>query len=109
MDTAKTAGTLFGPKLYQMRAQKALPVLVRQAIAHKPIYYIDLAEELYMPNPRNLNYVLGCIGETLQDLSIEWNELVPPITCLVISLSTGLPGKGIGLFLGDQDSLDKMP
>jgi hypothetical protein len=49
---------LRGNKLFQERACQALPLLVRQAKAEKPICYSDLAEELRMPNPRNLDYVL---------------------------------------------------
>jgi hypothetical protein len=52
---------LSGSKLYQERARKALPLLVRQAKAEQPIYYSALAEYLDMPNPRNLNYVLDYI------------------------------------------------
>ena len=66
METAKTAQPISGDKLYQERARRALPLLVRQAQAHAKIYYLDLALELGMPNPRNLNYVLGSIGQALQ-------------------------------------------
>ena len=66
MTTAMAATPLSGDKLYQERARAALPLLVRQAEAATPIFYSSLARELGMPNPRNLNYVLGCIGQTLQ-------------------------------------------
>lgn len=97
------AQTISGDKLYQQRARIALPLLVRQAEAGMTITYSDLALELGMPNPRNLNYVLGCVGETLQALSKEWKEKVPPIQCLVINRHTGLPGEGVGWFLADTD------
>lgn len=62
--TAKIANSdlLDGEKLYQERARLTLPYLVRQAKAGQTIYYSDLAEEIDIPNPRNLNYVLGAIG-----------------------------------------------
>jgi len=62
MSTAKISAPISGEKLYQERARAALPLLVRQAQAGAPIFYSDLADELGMPNPRNLNYVLGSIG-----------------------------------------------
>lgn len=102
METAKIAEPMSGDKLYQQRARAALPILIRQALANKPIYYGDLADELLMPNPRNLNYVLGSIGRTLNNLSIEWNEEIPPIQCLVLNQHTGLPGEGVGEFLANQ-------
>ena len=56
---------IFGDKLYQQRARVVLPILIRQAFAATPIYYSALAQEAQIPNPRNLNYVLGCIGKPL--------------------------------------------
>lgn len=85
---------LKGDKLYQQRARKALPLLVRQAKAEQPIIYSGLAEELDMPNARNLNYVLGYIGGALQDLSKKWNINIPPIQSLVVNKFTGIPGEG---------------
>ena len=101
MDTARIAEPMNGDKLYQRRARAALPILVRQAQAGTPIFYSDLAAELGMPNPRNLNYVLGSIGQTLINLSEMWHVEVPPIQCLVIAKNTGLPGEGIGWFITD--------
>jgi alkylated DNA nucleotide flippase Atl1 len=54
----RNSNILNGEKLYQKRAKTALPYLVRQAKAGQKIYYSDLAKEIGMPNPRNLNYVL---------------------------------------------------
>ncbi len=93
---------LQGDKLYQERAREALPVLVRQVKAEQPIYYSDLADELDMPNPRNLDYVLGFIGVALQRLSKEWHTEIPPIQSLVVSKSTGIPGKGFWGFAGPK-------
>ncbi len=83
METGQIAKALSGDKLYQERARKALPILVRQALANQHIYYSDLTIELGMPNPRNLNFVLGSIGQSLQQLSTTWQEDIPPINCLV--------------------------
>ena len=92
-----------------MRARAALPLLVRQAEAGAPVFYFDLAEELGMPNPRNLNYVLGSIGQSLERLSKAWKSKVPPIQCLVVKMSTGLPGEGIGWFLVKKEDFATLP
>lgn len=98
------ADLLEGDKLYIKRARKALPILVRQARAEMPIYYSDLAEELGMPNPRNLNYVLGAIGNALEKLVIrEKMEKIPVLNCIVINKSAELPGEGITWFIEQKD------
>lgn len=107
--TAKIASPLGGDKLYQERARAALPLLIRQAAAAKPIFYSALAEELGMPNPRNLNYVLGSIGQAMVRLSKKWKTKVPPIQCLVVNKATGLPGEGIGWFLIKKEDFGKLP
>lgn len=107
-DTAEIAEPLSGDKLYQQRARNALPLLVRQATASTPIIYEDLAHELEMPNPRNLNYVLGSIGQTLLNLSEHWGIEVPPIQCLVVNKNTRLPGEGIGWFITDLSHYKKL-
>jgi hypothetical protein len=109
METAQVAEPLWGNKLYQKRARKAFPVLVRQALAGQPIYYSALAYELGMPNPRNLNYVLGSIGQTLQNLSKKWNEDIPPLSCIVVNKNTGLPGEGVGWFIDDKNRFATLP
>ncbi|MDD2853661.1 MAG: hypothetical protein PHY09_17385 [Desulfuromonadaceae bacterium] len=109
MSTASISEPISGDKLYQERARAAFPLLVRQAQAGVPIYYSDLAEELAMPNARNLNYVLGSIGQSLELLSKEWKEKVPPIQCLVVNKSTGLPGEGIGWFLVKKEDFAALP
>lgn len=103
MSTATVSEPISGDKAYQVRARAALPLLVRQAEAGAPVFYSDLAEELGMPNPRNLNYVLGSIGQSLERLSKAWKTKVPPIQCLVVNKSTGLPGEGIGWFLVKEE------
>lgn len=89
------ARELDGNKPYQECARRALPLLVRQAKAEQPITYGDLAEELGMPNPRNLNYPLGTIGNALYMLSGEWGVEVPPIQAVVMNKGTGMPGTGV--------------
>jgi hypothetical protein len=94
---------MFGDKLYQVRARQALPILVRQALSRKPIFYAALAAELGMPNPRNLNYVLGSIGTTLNELASD-PELgeIPHIQSLVINQQRRLPGEGFEGFLAQR-------
>jgi hypothetical protein len=109
METAKIAEPISGNKLYQQRARAALPILVRQAQVGTPILYSELASELGMPNPRNLNYVLGSIGQALKGLAKEWGKEIPLIQCLVINKNTGLPGEGIGWFITDKEDFYKLP
>jgi len=109
MSTATISEPISGDKAYQVRARAALPLLVRQAQAGAPVFYSDLAEELGMPNPRNLNYVLGSIGQSLERLSKAWKSKVPPIQCLVVNKSTGLPGEGIGWFLVKKEAFAALP
>lgn len=98
MQTAKIADPIWGEKLYQKRARETLPILVRQAIANVPITYSALALELGMLNPRNLNYVLGSIGVTLDLISEKLELDIPLIQAIVINKITGLPGEGISPF-----------
>ena len=90
-------------KLYIKRARIAFPILVRQAIAEKPIYYSDLAKEMNMPNARNLNFVLGAIGNSLQDLEEKTGKKIPVLNCLVINKSEEMPGVGIEGFIEQED------
>lgn len=108
METGKIAEPITGDKLYQERARAALPLLVRQAHASSPIRYGELATELGMPNPRNLNYVLGSIGQAIKALSERWGQEVPPIQCMVINKNTGLPGEGVGWFITDKEDFRKL-
>jgi hypothetical protein len=81
---------------------------VRQALASQKITYAALAEELGMPNARNLNFVLGSIATTLVELTQRWQEEVPRIQCIVINQQTGLPGAGVDPMLtgGSTSKLD---
>jgi hypothetical protein len=99
IETGEKAEPFFGDKLYQQRARAALPLLVRQAKAQQTIYYSDLAEEMDMPNPRNLNFVLGSVGQSLIQLAKERGEEIPPIQCLVVNRTDDLPGEGVAFFI----------
>jgi hypothetical protein len=101
-NTADTATGFHGDKLYQERARLALPILIRQAKAGQTVSYEDLAAELGMPNPRNLNYPLRCIGDELNRLSKKWRKEIPHIQALVVSKGTSVPGKGFDPFLKDK-------
>lgn len=109
IQTAKIAhgDILTGNKLYEQRARKALPYIVRQAKAGQTIFYSDLAEEINIPNPRNLNFPLGAIGQALITLGKSTNTIIPPIQCLVINKGTGLPGDGIEWFIS-QTAFNKL-
>jgi hypothetical protein len=108
-ELAMTIFNIEGDKLYKQRARAALPILVRQARAQEPINYTSLALELGMPNPRNLDYPLGTIGESLIQLGAEWNQKVPPLQCLVINKSTGLPGEGVEWGVPELKNFAAMP
>jgi hypothetical protein len=88
------AGMFDGDQPYQVRARVALPLLVRQAFAQEDICYGPLSREIGMPNPRNMNYVLGSVGTTIDNLSREWGMQIPPIQSLAVGKDSGLPGKG---------------
>lgn len=103
--TADTATGFQGDKLYQERARLALPILIRQAKAGKTISYEDLAAEMGMPNPRNLNYPLGCIGDELNRLGTKWGKEIPHIQAMVVSKGTSVPGSGFDPFLKNRGKI----
>lgn len=100
--TSEVAKDLHGEKLYQERARRILPILVRQAAAKRPLSYEALAEELSMTNPRVLNYPLGCVGRALIELAEDWDYDIPHIQSLVVNKQTKLPGPGFDGFLTDE-------
>ncbi|MAQ40680.1 MAG: hypothetical protein CMH15_06445 [Mesonia sp.] len=85
-------------KLYVQRAKLAFPILVRQARAGKPIFYSDLAQEIGMSNARNLNYVLGAVGNWIKELQKKTNKKIPLLNFIVINKSEEIPGSGIEEF-----------
>jgi hypothetical protein len=108
-ETAEIADGIFGDKLYQDRARRALPILVRYAEAGRPLIYMDLSRDLSVPNARNMNYVLGSVGRTLADLSKQWGEEIPPLQCLVVNKTTRLPGIGANHFLTQGHDFSALP
>ncbi|WP_162596112.1 hypothetical protein [Methylobacterium sp. 17Sr1-1] len=100
--TYEIAQDLHGKKLYQERARRILPILVRQAASKRPLSYEALADELSMTNPRVLNYPLGCVGRALIELAESWGGTIPHIQSLVVNKQTGLPGSGFDGFLNDE-------
>ncbi|AYC99610.1 hypothetical protein NCHU2750_02130 [Neorhizobium sp. NCHU2750] len=59
-----------------------------------------------MPNPRDLNWVLGSVGHSLDELSRKsgWKKRAPPhIQSLVINKGTQMPGPGFDSFLAGRD------
>ncbi|QWT22495.1 hypothetical protein KPL74_10960 [Bacillus sp. NP157] len=107
-ETAVVAANMWGSKEYQARAREAVPILVRQALAGQPIFYQTLAAELGMPNPRNLNYPLGSVGQTLVELGQQWGEPIPPLQCLVVNQQDATPGQGFGWFMPDPEGWKRM-
>src|SRR6266851_1600740 len=95
-------------KKYQKWARQALPILVAQAKARNTITYGQLALEMYIPNPRNLNMVLGAVGTELKNLSREWGEEIPPLNCLVVNKHERTPQQGIGFFMPPEE-FEKQP
>ena len=108
-DTTEMAAAGFarGAKIYQQRARTALPILVRQAKAHQPMFYGQLAHEMGIPNPKTLNYPLGSIGHALLNLEKLRGRQVPPIQALVINKSSGYPGEGFAFFTPDAKNFKR--
>jgi len=72
-----------------IRALEALPHLVRCAQKHQTITYGELAKKMRIPNPRTLAWPLWFIRD---DICLKRG--FPMINAIVVSKSTGLPGKG---------------
>lgn len=90
-------------KKFQKRAREALPLLVAQAKARNTITYGQLALEMGMPNPRNLNMVLGALGTELKNLSQKWGKEIPPLNCIVINKHDRTPHQGIGFYMSPEE------
>jgi hypothetical protein len=58
-----------------------------------------------MPNPRNLNFVLGSVGASLVGLATQWGTDIPPIQALVINQHDQMPGLGFVRSLVDPQIL----
>jgi hypothetical protein len=92
-----------GTQKYQQSARLALPLLVAQARARNTITYGQLARELNMPNHRNLNHVLGAIGQEIKELGREWKEEIPALTCIVINKHDRQPQRGIEFHMSPEE------
>jgi len=103
MNKKNNLDLLQGDKLFQKRARKVFPYLVREAKAKHKISYSDLAKETNIPNPRNLDYILGFIGDNLNELGRQNKIKIPPIQFIVINKNKGIPGKGTNRFIGFED------
>ena len=71
MEVGLIADTIFGNKLYQIRARRALPILIQQAWQKTPITYSELAVKLEIPNPpkRAAEYQSG--GKYFTNLNLD--------------------------------------
>lgn len=107
MTFTATDKALWGEQLYHERARAAFPILVRQAKAEQTIIYQDLAREISMPNPRNLDYPLGAIGEAILELSKEWDEKIPPIGVLVINRKKRIPGRRFSWTIANREVFER--
>ncbi len=94
--------------LYVRRAREAVPPLVQLARGRRVITYGNLARLMGMPNARNLNFVLGCVGATLTELSEQMGERVPPLQSIVVNSATGSPGRGFDQFLREWYLIPKV-
>lgn len=80
--------------LYVDRARLAIPLLVDLAGEGATIRYGELAREVGAERGRNMNFVLGSVGATLDELSESLNEDIPLLQALAVSKSDDLPGRG---------------
>ena len=99
---------LTGKKLYQERARRTLPFLIKQAQTGMTIQYSELAKLIEIENPRSFNYILGYIGEAIQKLELIHNTEIPKIQCIVINKTDGLPGAGVGWYLPNRNDFNKL-
>lgn len=95
--------SLYGQAKYQATARKIFPILVRQAKARQLITYGTLAKEIGMPNPRNMNFPLGCIGDALIILSRIKNKNIPALQLIVVGKSNHVPGTGAAPYTSAKD------
>lgn len=86
-------------------ARLAFPILVRQAKARETIFYSDLAKELKMTNPRNLNHVLVQVGDAIKKLEKKSGKSIPLINSLVINKRSKIPSGGISIFYDEYDNM----
>ena len=93
---------MYGKSFSERNALSILPILVRQAKVGVTLYYSDIAREVDIPFVLNVINPLYLIAEDLQRLGKLWEEDIPPLQCLVVSIVDGLPGDGYGTSIGDR-------
>ncbi len=106
METGEQVEGIFGDKPYQRLAKAALPILINYARAGQTVTYQDLAQELSIIgihdkdiNPRNVGRIIGSVADTLIDLGKRRDEVIPPLSSLVVSKARGEPSHGVDYFL----------
>lgn len=116
METGEQVEGIFGDKLYQRLGKAALPILVNLAKSGQTIFYSEMAEELSLMNihdrpihHRHIGRIVGSVADTLIELGEEWEELIPPISAVVINKNTGQPGEGCDYFLRRYFGFRKVP
>lgn len=89
-----------------VQARHALPILLSLAKTGQKLTYqgldAEIARQYNQPvTPVVVGYgrVLEIIGQSLNQLSKEWGEEIPPITILIINKNTGEPSPGVNPFL----------
>lgn len=88
-------------------ARFSMPILLGLANTGRTLTYKGLSEEIvrrYKQPQKNAyqiyNNVLEKVGRSLNLLSSEWEEEIPPITVLIVNGDTNLPSEGVDGFLG---------
>lgn len=116
METGEQVEGIFGDKLYQRLAKAALPILINYARAGQTVTYQDLARELSTLgiherdiHHRHIGRIAGSVADTLIDLGKQRDELLPPLSSLVVSKSDGQPGEGVDYFLRHYFELRAVP
>jgi hypothetical protein len=72
------------------RAMQVSQILVGAAHNRKTFTYRQVADRLKFEGARVLAQILGCIMNTCYD-----SKSLPPLTCLMVKRTTGLPGTGL--------------
>lgn len=71
------------------RAMQVWQILVGAAHNRQTVTYGQLAEHLEFEGAGVFSHILGCIMSYCKDKDL------PPLTCLVVNQTTGLPGEGL--------------
>ena len=82
---------LLGKRLLDIRAARAMVVLLELAIERRIITYGDMAKRLAMRNPRHVVAVISLAGEVIEQY---FKDECPEICSLVVGKTTRMPGNG---------------